>query len=578
MESGICSTGKGHCCVDSSTPDGTACSAGGSGRSGSNCTPITSATGYRIRDRHLVHNGWKFWNTFVRNRGIALHQHHTVTGKPLSHGCVRLNEETARHIFCGARRHQTQVQVRGFARPSCSDSNLINEWRKDFRSAAENPSDGETPRARQIIRSNRRTTRRMLRAAYGRSLTEAEFSSGLDTLDIPRCQATAAQPTAEERRLLPSTPADANTVTVPNQILVSSGFERFLVPFTRDLRGATNLQRVRRVVRRHGRKLWQEATTRANLSTANTDDRPLYWSRLQLARALRQWQPRFQLSAIQRESLLDLLEQSSRGMDTATFRNRPDEKKILISGFDPFGLNNNIRRGNPSGAAALALDGKTISAGGISAQIQAVIFPVRFADFNAGIVESFFRPFLASNNLVDMIMTISMGGSTEFEVEEFAGRRRSAGSSTGNLGQTGGGTQTSPTVPPGVQAGPEFLRTTLPAQPIRGGLGRTTPLAGETEVTEIPQGGTQAARRTSGPTSGSMAVAGSGGGYLSNEIFYQSSLLRTNLGATVPVGHLHTPSLKAPLDNSVAIQQFNSHRDAIVQQVEQILESTLPHL
>jgi len=37
------------------------------------------------------------------------------------------------------------------------------------------------------------------------------------------------------------------------------------------------------------------------------------------------------------------------------------------------------------------------------------------------------------------------------------------------------------------------------------------------------------------------AVAGSGGGYLSNEVAYRALRLRERLGATFAVGHLHTP-------------------------------------
>ena len=37
------------------------------------------------------------------------------------------------------------------------------------------------------------------------------------------------------------------------------------------------------------------------------------------------------------------------------------------------------------------------------------------------------------------------------------------------------------------------------------------------------------------------AVAGSGGGYLSNEVAYRALELRERLGVSFAVGHLHTP-------------------------------------
>jgi pyrrolidone-carboxylate peptidase len=266
-------------------------------------------------------------------------------------------------------------------------------------------------------------------------------------------------------------------------------------------------------------------------------------------------------------------------MESARFgRRRENVKRILISGFDPFQLDvsrigGDIRRGNPSGAAILALDGQRITGDGVSAEIQGVIFPVRFADFDAGRVEAFFRPYLSPEPSVDMIMTISMGGGPSFEVEEFAGRRRSGG--LDNLGRS----TTASGEPPGLGAGPEFIRTTLPVGTIRKGLGRTEPLPGETEIIEIPAGSRRQIRvERGGPSPGSTAVRGSGGGYLSNEIFYRTSLLRLETGADIPVGHLHTPLLLPPAGTGISSQQFEGSRNQIVRQILDIIRSTLPAL
>jgi pyrrolidone-carboxylate peptidase len=577
LEAGICSTGKGHCCVDPASPDGVGCSTAESRRDGSNCTPITSNE--RITDRYREYNTWHFWNTFVPSRGIALHQHHTVSGAPLSHGCVRLHEDTARHIFCGARQNVTRVEVRGFARPFCSDPQLVDEWRNEFASAARS-TDGEPPDRARVIRQNRRESRRILNEAYGRTLSEAEISGGLNGLDIPTCSATQAEPNREERRRLPETGAASNVPTVPAQILATSGFERFIPQLSNALATAGSFRQARRSVADQGRALWQASTARAQAATPDSDDRPLYWARLDMTRIVRQWQPRFGISNAQRTELIQLLEQTSRGMDTVRFDRNPRTKRILISGFDPFGLDigpgQDIRHGNPSGAAAISLDGRRLTNGAVTAEVQAVVFPVRFADFDAGIVESFFRPFLSGPNAVDMIMTISQGGSADFEVEEFAGRRR-ATTFEDNLGVSGGGSPTNPVEPPGLAAGPEFLRTSLPAS-ARRSLGRTSPSPGEREITEIPAGSTRSTHRPTGPTAGSTAVAGSGGSFLSNEIFYRTSLLRSQTGATIPVGHLHTPELKPPGGDRITSSTFEQERDDIVQRIEQILQATLPDL
>ena len=44
---------------------------------------------------------------------------------------------------------------------------------------------------------------------------------------------------------------------------------------------------------------------------------------------------------------------------------------------------------------------------------------------------------------------------------------------------------------------------------------------------------------------GEIAVSGSGGGYLSNEISYRSIVLRNEKNPVLPVGHIHTPRIKA---------------------------------
>jgi len=245
-----------------------------------------------------------------------------------------------------------------------------------------------------------------------------------------------------------------------------------------------------------------------------------------------------------------------------------------VTGFAPSRLTAAPRRGNPSGAAVLALDGATVTSGTASAEVRGAIFPVRFADFDRGLVERFFAPFLDGTVTVSLILTISQGNSGDFRVEEFAARRRSETlvDNAGALGGPGGGT----CVPPGVTEGPEFLRTALPAAAIRRALGRDAATREETSVREIPLGATDAVVAAGGPTAGSSAVAGSGGNYLSNEIFYRTSALRAKHGAQVPLGHLHTPLLQTPEGPSDAA--FAAARDEIVATVRTILAATLPFL
>jgi pyrrolidone-carboxylate peptidase len=569
IESDKCSTGKGSCCVDPATPDGTTCTAERSRTSGTDCTPITQGTGYPIQHRDLDHKGIKHWSEFVPGRAIALHEYWPVDGTPLSHGCVRLEPDTARKIFCGAKQNQTMVQVRGFARPKCDHSTLIDEWRGDFETAGKKP-DGED-------KGNILETRRMLRESMGvddkelqKTIKDLELPepytllepaeekklSGRVAAKIPRCKGTGPRPTVEEARGVE--PPLSGGTPAPMKILKASGFDGLSVPFQAALSGAGNAAGAMKIVREHGSKLWEKAVKRAQGASADQDDRPLYWARLDMARALRQWQPAaFALTTAKRDDLLAEFERASRGMLDAGFDKKKKGKRVLVSGFDPFGLETSVDRGNPSGAAVLALDGQTISSGGgVDAEVQSVIFPVRFADFDAGAVESFFQPYLTGKTPVDMIVTISQGGSKDFEVEKFAGRRRST-EATDNLGVLSGGTPSSPLVPKGVGAGSEFLETSLPSKEMLGGSGKAKVVFDKTK-TQLP---------------GGEAVEGSGGGYLSNEIFYRTALLRSDSGSTVPYGHLHTPFLSPPGKSASA---YATARDAMVSQVREILKAALP--
>jgi len=215
-------------------------------------------------------------------------------------------------------------------------------------------------------------------------------------------------------------------------------------------------------------------------------------------------------------------------------------QRLLVTGFDPFHLDVDITQSNPSGLAALALDGTTLDAGGQRVSVATAVMPVRFVDFDEGLVESFFRPHFESGNLV-LAVTISMGRDA-FDLERFPGRRRSA-AVTDNLNVLTGANSSNPKVPRlGDRAldGPEFVEFSLPAQSMASVSGRWL-IRDNRQVTTLEKGTliVDHLRDLEGLT----AVAGSGGGYLSNEISYRTLLLNQRLSTRLPVGHLHTPKV-----------------------------------
>jgi hypothetical protein len=583
-ESDECSTGKGHCCFDDTagTAEGGVCSAARSVQTDNNCTPVGTFT--VTWQTPVTGGGVRLWTQFHNAKQVALHEYSPVDGTPLSHGCVRMHTQMAQTIYDHARVGVTRVKVQGLARPSCAHPALQSEWSGDFTSAGSKPPDGTVidpflgrrPNRTEIARARVeiREARSELRSALG--VSEAGLDAEIAAVQggapvvskIPRCVPAL---TTEEQKVPAAQTAGFLTANASTTATA----------FTAALNRTRSEAAAVRAVQQAGERLWQAATASAQAGGAGTDDRQIYWTRLMLTTALRQWNPSWvpNADALRRlhTRLLSLLEQTSRGMTTSAFpTGQPDVKRILISGFDPFGFPNpggDIRQSNLSGAAALALDGQTLVQGGVSARIESAVYPVRYADFNEGIVENFLRPHLTGPQPPQLVMSISQGGS-QFELEEWAGRRRSTDIFQENLGQLSGGTPTHPIEPPGLGAGPEFLRHSVPAATLgamRGALGRTAAIPAETTVLDLPPGATQPRSLPAGPGARpGLAVEGSGGGFLSNEIFYRNSLLRTQTGSSVPMIHLHTPML-APGASDAA-------RNALIDTIRDILRAAIPHL
>ncbi|MEU2620977.1 pyroglutamyl peptidase [Streptomyces sp. NPDC007157] len=374
--------------------------------------------------------------------------------------------------------------------------------------------------------------------------------------------ATAPSPTVEEQRL---------DRAVPQEILRRSGFDAVAPEFARALDGARSYAQARRIVVRHGSALWRRAVDRAqgrgpvSGDISRDDDRPLYWARLGTTRAVRTWEPAFALSERQRAALLDVLERTSRGQTDIRYPGK-GVRRILVTGFDPFTLDRDIRISNPSGASALALDGTVVQTAKGPARVETAVFPVRWDDFAQGTVERTLRPYLPK---VDLFTTVSQGRVGRFDVERTNGAWRGGFPDNENVSRT----ETVPVADPASQ--PQWTTTTLPYAAIVAAPTGRFPVYDHTEVTEIPAGSTEAVVRADGPTPGSTARAGGGGDYLSNEIAYRATLLRDRLGLhdSLPGGHVHTPVLQFGAGNTTEVTdpEFVRNRVDIIDQVRAIV-------
>jgi hypothetical protein len=99
-------------------------------------------------------------------------------------------------------------------------------------------------------------------------------------------------------------------------------------------------------------------------------------------------------------------------------------------------------------------------------------------------------------------------------------------------------------------------------------VGTAFPVVEDKVLYEQQARGLNPVARTS-PTPGWLAVEGSGGGFLSNEVAYRATALRDvhNATATTQAGHVHTPQLDLP--------PSASRRNAIVTQYRQILAAAI---
>jgi DNA-binding transcriptional regulator YiaG/pyrrolidone-carboxylate peptidase len=269
----------------------------------------------------------------------------------------------------------------------------------------------------------------------------------------------------------------------------------------------------------------------------------------------------------------------SRGLDSdgaVSFGNiAATDRKVIVTGFDPFQLPGQPDQSNPSGLLALILNSKKVDQVSPDTYATTAIFPVRYRDFDDGLVEKAVKKVVTPQfALVRMLMTLSLNNSDCYDLERWACQARLT-TFDDNEGKK----------PTNVVAGTKtFYQNTLPYERVITSTDTTRRLAGPsrtstpfvTDQSYKVSGASGSRPRGLRPTPSQMppvvegsfrpepvddgavheaaayekqfdqpngtSLEGSGGSYLSNEIFYRSARERDDgTRKTLASGHLHLP-------------------------------------
>jgi hypothetical protein len=483
--------------------------------------------------------------------------------------------------------------------------------------------------------------------------TQAVTARGAQSVAAAQAEAVLSAPcldssvalSVEENRLSFTLPDNDNPAVLQSspfavQMIEGAGFEDFGPSFVKELCRTRSLKAAEKLVMRSGDELWEMAVNRAQKrgriegDLPYSDDRPLYWTRLQATAALRQWTPGFDLFVGDRLGLITTFDRAARGMFDIDFPAGRGVKRVIMSGFDPYTLDggprgtapgaagNNIRHGNPSGATALSIDDtKYKSADRKVAFIQGYILTVNFTEFEDGYLEDTVGPFmLPGPRQVDASLTVSQAGGSVFNLEQWNARYH--GVTLGNdlfrpCPQIGGVPQLAINNPGcnsivverwggpatfDLHNPPQWTTASLPiAEMIAANTGAGVPrppgdtwpdtsvafgVVWHTNYTEFPDctSTTRVTRNSPPPIvyppptppippdPGSCSYSGGGGNYLSNESAYRNTLLRDRMGLTIPAGHIHTPDMQHfETDYIPSDATFDAWRLAIAQQARNLI-------
>lgn len=311
--------------------------------------------------------------------------------------------------------------------------------------------------------------------------------------------------------------------------ITNSAIQKIISDTIRDIESSSDLLQIFNVLKKQGKALFKECVKFAQQDKPIFLNTELYWARLKVRVGIKG--SKNSVLFLSYLEAIAVWEKYSRNLNSEDFDLTSSSKNIIVTGFDPFGGSD-----NPSGELSLFLNSLTIE----GFKVHTAIFPVRWKDFDNNIFENFIEKTFSK---VDVVFTTSRTNKKGISIDSLAGNVR------GGIRDNNFDVPNRTIIFSGT---PNFYPTTLPFEIVVGKKynGFSAQLDESAEVKKNDGNKLVVKLSNYENYTNNEVLKGSGGSFLSNEIFYRACHWRetTKLPSFIPAkklinGHLHIQEL-----------------------------------
>ncbi len=306
--------------------------------------------------------------------------------------------------------------------------------------------------------------------------------------------------------------------------ITNSVLQKIISDTIRDIESSSDLLQIFNVLKKQGKALFKECVKFAQQDKPIFLNTELYWARLKVRVGIKGSKNRVLLLSYL--EAIAVWEKYSRNLNSEDFDLTSSSKNIIVTGFDPFGGSD-----NPSGELSLWLNNLIVK----GFRVYTAIFPVRWKDFDNNIFENFIEKTFSK---ADVVFTTSRTSKKGISIDSLAGNVR------GGIRDNNFDVPNRTIIFSGT---PNFYPTTLPFETVisKKYNGFNAQLDESAEVKKNDGNGLIVKLSNYKNYTKNEVLKGSGGNYLSNEIFYRACHWRetTKISSAsakkLVNGHLH---------------------------------------